>query len=51
MAKIRNLFYFEQFLKKNKFNVHRLKGNIGELMTNLILNELSTPILQFTFVK
>jgi hypothetical protein len=28
-----------------------LNGNLGELMTNLILNELCTPILQFTFVK
>jgi hypothetical protein len=25
MAKIRNLFYFEQFLKKNKFNAHRFE--------------------------
>jgi hypothetical protein len=51
MAKIRNLFCFEQILEKNKFNACYLERNLAELMTNLILNRLCTPILQFTFVK
>jgi hypothetical protein len=51
MAKIRNLFCFEQILEKNKFNACYWERNLVELMTNLILNERCTPILQFTFVK
>jgi hypothetical protein len=51
MAKIRNLFCFEQILEKNKFNAYHLEKNLAGLMINLILNRPCTPILQFTFVK
>jgi hypothetical protein len=43
-------FLFCTNFEENKFSAP-FERMITELMTNLMLNELNTPILQFTFVK